>query len=162
MWAFSAVCKIMILVRCPVLREYWDRHSPAYNKTIAEIMRRDQFEAILTNMHFADRATDYPTGEHDLPREGRLPAGERNWDIQGYQDLLTTAWQLAADYTQTCALDEKGYRTKSKRMPGKQRNIAKPARYFIKAFAVAASDRPLRGYVYNISMLVWRGGRWGR
>jgi hypothetical protein len=120
-------------------------------------MRRDRFEAILTNMHFADRATDYPTGEDGLPREGRLPAGERNWDIQGYQDLLTTAWQVAADYTQTCALDEKGYRTKSKRMPGKQRNIAKPARYFIKAFAVAASDAPLRGYVYNISMYGGKG-----
>ena len=64
---------------------------------------------------------------------------------------------MAADYTQTCALDEKGYRTKSKRMPGKQRNIAKPARYFIKAFAVAASDAPLRGYVYNISMYGGKG-----
>ena len=84
MWAYFAVCKIMVLVRCPVLREYWDPHSPAYNEAVAKIMRRDRFEAILTNMHFADRATDYPTGEDGLPREGRLPAGERNWDIQGY------------------------------------------------------------------------------
>ena len=46
---------------------------------------------------------------------------------------------------------------RSRRMPGKQRNVAKPARYFIKSFTVAASDSPLRGYVYTISAYRGRG-----
>ena len=72
-------------------------------------------------------------------------------------DLLLKAWRDAADYTSTLSMDEKGYKTKSRRVPGKQRNVAKPARYFMKGFAIAASDSPIRGYVYNIKMYGGKG-----
>ena len=59
-------------------------------------------------------------------------------------DRLENAWCRAADYTRNLGADEKAYKTKSRRVPGKQRNTAKPARYFMKAFVIAASDAPIR------------------
>eukprot|EP00966_Prymnesium_polylepis_P006724 155045-Prymnesium_polylepis.1 len=72
-------------------------------------------------------------------------------------DLLLTAWRGAVDYTPTLSMDEKGYKTKSRRVPGKQRNVHKPARYFIKSFVIAASDSPIRGYVFSIKMYGGKG-----
>jgi hypothetical protein len=66
----------------------------------------------------------------------KCPADQRNWDIQRFMNLLLTAWRGAVDYTKHLSMDETGYKTKSRRVPGKQRNAAKPARYFIKTFAV--------------------------
>ena len=114
-------------------------------------MSYHRWVAIHGNIHFADRSTDFPTDETGTPYE-KCPADQRNWDIQGFLDLLTSAWRAAADYTPNIGLDETGYRTKSRRVAGKQRNTAKPARYFIKSFSVCASDSPLRGYVYCIEM----------
>ena len=115
-----------------------------------------RWEGILSNLHFADRSTDFPVDDAGVPLE-KCPADKRNWDIQGFMDLLMTAWRRSADYTRSMALDEQGYKTKSRRVPGKQRNIAKPARYFIKSFVVAASDHPIRGYVFVIEMYGGKG-----
>ena len=154
--AWYATTKIMVLARCSVLREYWDRNSESYNEQIASLFSYHRWNAILQNLHFADRASDFPCDEAGVPFD-KCPADKRNWDIQGFQDILTKAWQDAADHTQNCGLDEKAYRTKSRRVPGKQRNIAKPARYFMKGFAIAASDMPIRGYVFNIVMYGGKG-----
>ena len=44
------------------------------------------WNAILSNLHFADRSTDFPTDEAGSPCD-KCPVGQRNWDIQGFQDL---------------------------------------------------------------------------
>lgn len=154
--AWYATTKVMLLARCPVLREYWNPESECYNSTIAKLFSRPRWEAILTNLHFADRSTDFPKDEAGTPLE-TCPVDQRNWDIQGFMDLLIDAWRGAVDYTRTLSADEKGYRTKSRRVPGKQRNVAKPARYFMKGFTLAASERPIRGYVFNIKMYGGKG-----
>jgi hypothetical protein len=154
--AWYATTKIMILARCSVLLDYWDRDAEVYNQQIASLFSYHRWNAILQNLHFADRAADFPRDEHGVPYD-KCPAHLRNWDIQGFMDLLTSAWRAAADYTSSLGMDEKAYRTKSRRVAGKQRNTAKPARYFLKSFAIAASDYPLRGYVYNIEMYGGKG-----
>jgi hypothetical protein len=154
--AWHATTKIMILARSSVLRDYWDKDAEAYNETIASLFSYHRWNAILTNLHFADRATDFPKDENGAPYD-KCPVEQRNWDIQGFQDILTHAWRAAVDYTKNLGLDEKGYRTKSRRVPGKQRNVQKPARYFIKAFAIAASDFPIRGFVFNLRMYGGKG-----
>ena len=154
--AWYATTKIMVLARCPVLREYWDRKSECYNETIAKLFSYHRWNGILSNIHFADRSRDFPVDDDGVPYD-KCPPDRRNWDIQGFMDLLLKAWRDAADYTSTLSMDEKGYKTKSRRVPGKQRNVAKPARYFMKGFAIAASDSPIRGYVYNIKMYGGKG-----
>ena len=140
--AWYATTKIMVLARCPVLREYWDRKSECYNETIAKLFSYHRWNGILSNIHFADRSRDFPVDDDGVPYD-KCPPDRRNWDIQGFMDLLLKAWRDAADYTSTLSMDEKGYKTKSRRVPGKQRNVAKPARYFMKGFAIAASDSPI-------------------
>ena len=81
----------MILSRCPVLHEYWDRDVEAYNPEIAKLFSRHRCVAILTNLHFADRSTDFPTDEDGLLCE-KCPVDQHDWDIRGFKDLLTTAW----------------------------------------------------------------------
>ena len=154
--AWYATTKIMVLSWCPVLREYWNPKAEAYNETIAKLFSVHRWEGILANLHFADRSRDFPIDEAGVPFD-KCPVDRRNWDIDGFMDLLVTAWCGAVDKTPTLSMDEKGYRTKSRRVPGKQRNVAKPARYFIKAFAVAASDHPIRGYVFRIKMYGGKG-----
>lgn len=154
--AWYATTKIMVLSRCPVLREYWNPEAEAYNETIAKLFSVHRWEAILWNLHFADRSRDFPCDEAGVPYE-KCPVDQRNWDIQGFMDLLIGAWNGAVDKPRTLSMDEKGYRTKSRRVPGKQRNVAKPARYFIKAFAIAASDHPIRGFVFNLKMYGGKG-----
>ena len=154
--AWYATTKVMLLARCPVLREYWDSDAEGYNETIAMLFSYHRWNGILSNIHFADRSRDFPLDDAGVPYE-KCPADKRNWDIQGFMDLLLTAWSAAVDKTPTLSLDEQGYRTKSRRVPGKQRNVQKPARYFIKSFVVSASDHPIRGYVFNIQMYGGKG-----
>jgi hypothetical protein len=154
--AWYATTKIMVLSRCPVLREYWNPKAEAHNETIAKLFSVHRWEGILANLHFADRSRDFPLDDSGVPYD-KCPVDQRNWDIQGFMDLLIAAWNGAVDKTPTLSHDEKGYRTKSRKVPGKQRNVAKPARYFIKAFAIAASDHPIRGFVFNIKMYGGKG-----
>ena len=154
--AWYATTKVMVLARCPVLREYWDRDSECYSETIAKLFSYHRWNGILANLHFADRSRDFPVDEAGVPYD-KCPPDKRNWDIDGFMELLTKSWRDAVDFTSTLSMDEKGYRTKSRRVPGKQRNVAKPARYFIKGFALAASDNPIRGFVYNIKMYGGKG-----
>ena len=87
LYAWDATVDIMILSPCSVLREYWERDAESYNETIASLFSRARWEAILANLHFADRAVDYPTDESGAPCQ-TLPASERDWDIRGFKDLL--------------------------------------------------------------------------
>lgn len=56
-------------------------------------------------------------------------------------------------------MDESGIKTKTKRDGRMQRNIAKPARYFLKVFGLAASGNvpALRGYIYRASLYGGKG-----
>ena len=108
--AWYATTKIMLLSRCSVLKEYWDDDAESNNKQIAGLFSYHRWNAILQNLHFADRAADFPCDESGVPYH-KCPVDKRNWDIQGFQDLLTSAWRIAADYTSSLGMDEKAYKT---------------------------------------------------
>jgi hypothetical protein len=58
--AWHATTKIMILARSSVLRDYWDPDAEAYSQTISSLFSYHRWNAILSNLHFADRANYLP------------------------------------------------------------------------------------------------------
>ena len=70
--------------------------------------------------------------------------------------LLNEAWKAAAHYTQMLALDEVGIPFRGNAR-NKVRNPAKPKKNHIKWFVLAASDGPLRGYVFGIDTYGGKG-----
>ena len=63
---------------------------------IASLFSYHRWNAILQNLHFADRASDFPCDEAGLPYE-KCPADKRNWDIQGFQDILEGSSAMSAE-----------------------------------------------------------------
>ena len=67
---------------------------------------------------------------------------------------MERAWQAAVALVQDVAMDESGLKYKGFRDGRMMRNIAKPARYFLKVFGLAAGATiaSLRGYIYAMDV----------
>jgi hypothetical protein len=151
---------IMQLVHVTSLRDYWAVRKVTYCPEIAKLFTIRRFEAILRNLHFADNENERPVSAdgREKPPHERTPA-EKNWHVQRLMDLLQDAWCRAVALVQDLSMDESGIKNKSKRDGRVQRNVAKPARYFLKVFGLAAGATvpALRGYLYRATVYGGKG-----
>ena len=107
---------------------------------VKENFNRDRFEAILSNLHFAD-----PDDRPEPIEEGseRLNPADRNWKMDPVLKLFIDAWKAAAELTQYLAMDESMIKYRGRMDPRKQRIATKPIKNGLKAFVLAGALEPV-------------------
>ena len=136
MRVFFAITMLMSLVKVTVLRDYWEKGWCGH-EVVKEAFTRPRFEAILSNLHFADPANRPQQGD------GPLDPKDRNWKMDEVEQLFVDAWRDAAEYTQFLAVDESMIKYRGRKDPRKQRLVTKPIKNGLKAFVLAGELSPL-------------------
>ncbi len=105
-------------------------------KSYSEIFSRERFEDLTRNLHVVDNSN---------PPHG--PTRDRFWKLRPLIESLQKEFKSHWDPHQHLSLDEEGIKTKA-RIEMKQYNKEKPAKWFIKVFALVDSCNYL--WAFNI------------
>ena len=143
MKAFIAIILYMGLVRLPTLRMYWSTHW-MFSFSIAEIMSRNDFLAILRFLHCANNA--------DMIARN-LPAYDRLFKIRKVTDMFVKNWQRCFYPSREISLDEciVGFKGRTYL---KQYNPKKPHKWGICMWSVADAKS---GYTYGWQIFAGKG-----
>ena len=121
------------------VRDLWDREmleGRLVSENFSDIFSRERFEDQTRNLHVVDNGTK-PDG----------PGRDRFWKLRPLVNHLQKTFKEHWDPHERLALDEEGIKTKA-RIEMKQYNKAKPAKWFIKVFALVDSAKYL--YAFNL------------
>ena len=143
MKAFIAIILYMGLVRLPTLRMYWSTHW-MFSFSIAEIMSRNDFLAILRFLHCANNA--------DMIARN-LPAYDRLFKIRKVTDMFVKNWQRCFYPSREISLDEciVGFKGRTYL---KQYNPKKPHKWGLCMWSVADAKS---GYTYGWQIFAGKG-----
>lgn len=137
--AYIGVKLRMAILGVSQVRDLWDSEmleEKLVPENFSDIFSRERFEDLTRNLHVVDNGTK-PDG----------PGRDRFWKLRPLVDYLQKIFKEHWDPHERLSLDEEGIKTKA-RIEMKQYNKEKPAKWFIKVFALVDSAKYL--YAFNL------------
>ena len=131
------LCILMGVVQKPVIKLYWSTKAMLATPFYSEVMPKDRFLQILSNMHFANNAEDDGT--------------DRLFKICNVVETMISNFREAFTPYQNIATDESLLKFHG-RLGFKQYNPFKRARFGIKVYKVCQSSGPAAGYTWNMKI----------
>ena len=125
------LCILMGVVQKPVIKLYWSTKAMLATPFYSEVMPRDRFLQILSNMHFANNADD--------------DGSDRLFKIRKVVEAIISNFRKTFTPYQNIATDELLLKFHG-RLGFKQYNPSKRARFGIKVYKVCQSSGPAAGY----------------
>ena len=128
------LCILMDVVKKPVIKLYWSTKVMLATPFYSELLARNLFLQILSNMHFANNADNDST--------------DRLFKIRHVVETVTSNFRETFTPYQNIATDESLLKFHG-RLRFKQYDPSKNARFGIKVYKVFQSSGPAAGYTWN-------------
>ena len=119
------------------MKLYWSTKVILATPFYLEVLLKDRFLQILSNMHFANNADDDGT--------------DRLFKIQDFVETIISNFRKTFTPYQNIATDESLLKF-HERLGFKQYNPSKRARFGIKVYKVCQSSGPTAGYIWNMKL----------
>ena len=131
------LCILMGVVKKPVIKLFWSTKVMLATPFYSELLPRNRFLQILSNMHFANNADDDAT--------------DRLFKIRYVVETVISNFRETFTPYQNNATDESVLKFHG-RLGFKQYNPSKRARFGIKVYKVCQSSGPAAGYKWNMKI----------
>ena len=137
--AFLGVLLIMGFHKLPRIRDYWSQDRNLYTPAVANIMTRNEFQRLFSNIHLADNSK-MPSKNSSIY--------SKLYKVNDFLDILKRNFQKNYSLGSCISIDEAMIKFKG-RSSIKQYQPLKPTKRGYKVWALAESST---GYVYNFEI----------